>query len=492
MFKVEKIELNSVGIDVGSSTSHLIFSKLILKRDNNSPSRRFRVAEREIIYEGKIIDTPLIDSKTIDIPRLVAFFREEYKAAGFEDVEKVDTGAVIVTGETAKKHNANEIVELLSGSDSGKFVSATAGPNFESLLAALGSGATHRSKIEEKSILSADIGGGTSNMAISKNGKVVSTSCINIGGRLLAFDKDGKIWRIDEPTNLVMAELGMNYHVGDNISLGDIRKIAGLYADTLIEVISGPAMSDIAKQLMMTTDLDFSFGVDEISFSGGVAEFLYDDTNGKLTDNLDSNKYRDMGMILADEISKRIHKLSANVSEPESKIRATVIGAGAYSLSISGSTCFFDGSIEFPLRNIPVVDVGVQRTELSKEHVRDEIERAYERFDLVEGEDMIALFFNDPVRVSYEKLTLFAKSIESALPNSVKNNKMIILIFDRDIGNSVGNVIRRETAIKDNLICLDELDLNESDWIDIGEPLISGEVFPVTVKSLVFNKNLEF
>ncbi len=383
---------------------------------------------------------------------------------------------MIVTGESARKQNARQIVEALSN-DAGKFVAATAGPNFESLIAAMGSGAAARSKDDNKTIVSCDIGGGTSNIAISRNGQTLSTSCISVGGRLLGVDSEGKIWRIDEPAAKVMAHLGMNYQIGDPISKEDIERIAAKFAEILIEVISGPAASSLARQLMLTADLNFPSRIDEYSFSGGVAELMYGGVNN----------FDDIGHILADKIKLLAPELRAPVIELPNKIRATVIGAGAYSLSISGCSGFRDDQVSFPIRNVPVIRVDVDQSKLSIEHVISQINAAFQRFDLDEGEEIIALYFKDPVRVSYPQLELFAKSIEAALANTIKNKLPVILIFETDIASSVGNVIRRETQLKTNLLALDELMLREGDWIDIGEPLVAGQVYPVTVKSLVFH-----
>jgi len=475
--EIDKIELLSVGVDVGSSTSHLAFSNLILERDPHSPSRRFNIEKRNIIYEGRIINTPLMNDDTIDMDRLSDFLREEYQLAGMHRID-VQSGAVIITGETAKKKNAKQLVEFLSNG-AGDFVAATAGANFESFITALGSGATARSKEYHKTILSCDIGGGTSNIAISKNGEVLSTSCAAIGGRLLAADSEGIIWRIDEPALKVMEHLGLNYKIGDQIPKEDIERIAAEFAEVLIEVITGPATSSLSKQLMLTDDLTFPGKIDEYSFSGGVAELIYG-SNGS---------YNDLGPMLADKINSLTTRLAAPVIEPKNKIRATVIGAGAYSLSISGSSGFMDNQISFPIKNVPVIRVDVDESQLSVEHVISEINASFQRFDLHEGEEIIALYFKDPVKAYYPDLELFAKSIETALPNSINNKIPIILIFEKDIACSVGNVIRRETGLKTNLLSLDELILKEGDWIDIGEPLIGDQVFPVTVKSLVFNRN---
>ncbi len=477
--EIERVELLSIGIDVGSSTSHLVISKIVLTRDEDSPTQRFIITERDVIYEGNIIDTPLLNDDTIDIDQLNSFFREECKLAGIDPAD-IHTGAVIVTGETAKKHNAPQIAEALSN-DAGKFVAATAGPNFESLLAAMGSGTTAKSKDLGKTILSCDIGGGTANLAISKNGEVVSTSCIAVGGRLISLDTVGAIRTLSKPGAKVLKHLGLTYNVGDRIPKGDIGKIASALAGALIEVMTGPAKSPLTRQLMVTENLDFTNGIDEYLFSGGVAEFIYGG----------SSHYNDIGEVLAAEVLALTPKLASPVVEPLNKIRATVIGAGSYSLSVSGSSGFMDDNLSFPIRNVPVLRVDVEEPKLSVNHVVTQVNLAYQRYDLSEGQEVVALFFKDPVRVNYPAMELFAESIEAALPNSINNKVPVILIFEKDIACSVGNVIRRETSLNTNLLSLDELSLNEGDWIDIGEPLVGRQVFPVTIKSLVFPVNGE-
>jgi ethanolamine utilization protein EutA len=483
---VEYMKVMSVGIDVGSSTSHLIFSRLTLKRETSlfNITNRFNLVNREIIYESSIIFTPLIDRYNIDVDAVIEFCKEEYNKAGITP-EMVETGAVLVTGETAKKQNAAEIVNRLS-SESGKFVSAAAGPNLESLLSVMGSGIVDQSLYSQKSHLHVDIGGGTSNLAIVSDGQVLSTSCINIGGRLLGIDNALKIWRIDGPTQFLMNELGMTYQIGDTISEEAARIIAREYAKTLVEVMQGPARSTVAKELMMTDDLDFSIPVDAYSFSGGVAEMFYgsDET------------FDDIGVMLAEEIKALVEDKGLPVVEPENKIRATVIGAGAFSLSVSGSTTFFDENIDLPVVNVPVLPVHLGNEEFTPEKIVEEVRRSFKTFDMVEGDDLVALYFKNlivsRVYTGDEWLPPFAKAIEEALPTSVSNKKLIILIFGYDVAKRLGLAIRDETSIKSNILVLDELQLEAGDWIDIGAPLKSTQSFPVTVKSLVFNENKEY
>jgi ethanolamine utilization protein EutA len=108
-----------------------------------------------------------------------------------------------------------------------------------------------------------------------------------------------------------------------------------------------------------------------------------------------------------------------------------------------------------------------------------------------EGTDVVGLFFKDAIYPNEKLLSIFATSLEQALPNSVAQNKPIILLFQGDLAKLLGLTIHRETTIKSNLLCLDELILEAGDWIDIGASLHEPprQVFPVTVKSLVFNQD---
>jgi ethanolamine utilization protein EutA len=490
---VNILKVLSVGIDIGSSTSHLIFSRLTLKREFSfsNQTNRFKLVNREIIYEGDIIFTPLLDDRNIDTEKLIGFFKKEYEKAKITP-EMVDTGAVIVTGETAKKNNAAEIVEKLS-SESGKFVSASAGPNFESMLGIMGSGMVEESKQRQETIMNVDIGGGTSNIAIASNGDVLSTSCINVGGRLLGINNNFEIWRIDEPTEWILKELELNYKLGDTIPEEDVLKITKAYAKALLEVMQGPATSPIAKMLMMTEDIIINEPVDKLSFSGGVAEYIYE--NADRRENKDEpvnfTLYDDIGIYLAFEIKNLVRELQLPLIEPRNKIRATVIGAGAFSLSVSGSTCYWDESVKLPINNLPVVTITLDYSKFFfdgyQDYLKQKIGVALKNFNLVEGEDEFALYFKEHVNKS--AIIPFARSFETVFANSIQNHKLIIIVLGEDGGKMLGLTIKRESVIKDNLMCLDELELEAGDWIDIGAPLNTGvkKTFPITKKSLVFN-----
>ena len=475
VIQTKRKELTSVGVDIGTSTSHVVFSQIVLERNENSRSEKFEIKERKILHSGPIHLTPFKDANNIDFERLRDLLLNDYREAGI-GVSEIDTGAVIITGETAKKENAEWIVTSLAG-EAGKFVAATAGPNFESVLAAYGSGAVARSAETGKTIMNVDIGGGSSNIAVCKDGRVEATTAINVGGRLIATDDSRRIIRLEETGKKLAEAVGLNLELGQELSEDAQDRIADVLADALIESMQQVQLSRITSRLMMAPQLQFDSRIDSMTFSGGVAEYYY---------GCEERVFNDLGVSLAKAIKEKVTKLNLPVERPEHKIRATVIGAGNFSLQVSGSTTFLSQGLKYPLRNLPVIEPYIATRKPSSLDVKNAIERALSRFDLIEGFDPLILAFNKSVRPSYENLREFVLGVVNALPNTVKNQAPIFMCFDADIGNSVGNVMKRETGIKNELLSIDEIKLREGDFIDIGEPIIEDVVVPVVVKTLVF------
>src|SRR6516162_5683882 len=160
----DNVELTTVGIDIGSSTSHLMFARVHLQRLSTALSSRFVVVERKILWQSPILLTPYRPDYTIDVDDLAGFIGGCYAYAGVER-EKVDSGAVILTGEALKRRNARAIADLFS-EEAGKFVCASAGHHMECQMAAHGSGAVALSRGHNATLLNVDIGGGTTKFAL--------------------------------------------------------------------------------------------------------------------------------------------------------------------------------------------------------------------------------------------------------------------------------------------------------------------------------------
>ncbi|MFX0051411.1 MAG: ethanolamine ammonia-lyase reactivating factor EutA [Candidatus Hermodarchaeota archaeon] len=471
--------LNSVGIDVGTTTSHLIFSELVLKKDLTSRTEKYHVAERKIKYRGQIFFTPIVDNE-IDIERLTDQLLNEYRNAGIS-ISEIDTGAVIITGESAKRENAERIVEKLAR-ETGKFVAASAGPNFESIISAYGSGAVDYSKKHACRLIHTDVGGGTSNIAVIDEGKIMGTACINVGGRLLAFNDNDEIIRLEPAGKLLLEHCKLDQILGGVVKSDQKDILAQTLASALLEVLNGSELSPFVKELMMTEPLSSEMfdGEFKWSFSGGVAEYIY---------SKNFKDFNDLGLRLGNFIRNMVEESQNGWIEVPEKIRATVIGASEYTLQVSGSTTFISpkfGNKGLPIRNLKIVKPYIQRNLLSEEYVAQQIASALKRLDILEGDEPLALAFDDPVRTVYDKLKTFSLGLSKALPQTVKKSRPIILIFDTDIGNSVGNVLFRETGIINDILSIDEISLREGDFIDIGKPIVENRVFPVVVKSLIF------
>ena len=184
--------LLSVGIDLGTTTTQLVFSRLTVRNEGSAFSvPNYTVAAREVLRRSAVHFTPLRSERELDAEAIARIVDAEYAAAGI-DRRAVQTGAVIITGETARRENARAVLEALSGY-AGDFVVATAGPALESALAGRGAGAADYSQAHACTVVNLDIGGGTTNIARFTNGALTDTACLNVGGRLVKLEPDGRV-----------------------------------------------------------------------------------------------------------------------------------------------------------------------------------------------------------------------------------------------------------------------------------------------------------
>jgi ethanolamine utilization protein EutA len=475
-----RITLTSVGIDVGSSTSHLMFSRLVLERQGVALSSRFVVVDRSIVHKSPILLTPYVDATTIDTEELSRFITGVYQDAGMT-VDDVQTGATIVTGEAAKKNNA-EAISALFAEQAGKFVCATAGPNLESVMAAYGSGACARSArrdgVADRVVMNVDMGGGTAKLAICRNGEVLETAAINVGARLVAMDpRTGAIIRIEPAGYLLADELGIPLEVGGTLSEDHQLAMAELLAECLMNVVERRPLDPLTDRLMITAPLAYRGDIDAVGFSGGVSEYVY---------GTEPRSFGDLGQLLGKAMADRITRLNVPLESPEQMIRATVIGAGQYTLQVSGSTIYVSRPELLPHRNLQVVTPVQPGPDYTFESALQSIEGALQRLDVDEGVTPIALSFKWRMEPSYNRVKTLADAIVAALPNTIASGAPVTIVFDTDIGGAVGNILTREVIPGHDIVSIDEVTLGDLDYIDLGEILEEVHAVPVVVKSLVF------
>lgn len=472
------ITLQTVGIDVGSSTSHFMFCRLWLLRQNQTLSSRFAIRRKEVLYRSPIWLTPYAPDNTIDVAVLSGYLDESYARAGLHP-SQVDTGAVILTGEAVKRHNARAIANLFA-SQSGKFVCASAGHHLEAVLAAHGSGAVTRSREVEGPVLHIDVGGGTTKLTLLQQGVILQTAAINVGGRLLACDAQRSITRIEDAAQIVAAELQTQVCLGERAGESLLQRIADRLADALVDAVTGEQQEPLAAKLMLTEPLRLNGRTSQYSFSGGVAEYIYGN---------EKTAFDDLGMLLGAAIRQRFkeRRLWDFVATSDQCIRATVIGASQYTVQVSGNTLFVSDAALLPRRNLPVVPVSLPTEPGAPGAIATRMKDGFRQLDLTEGETDVALVIKWNGEPSFARVDMFAKALEQGLTNTWKQRRPLFLIFDRDVGRLIGRILKRDFGIANEIVSVDGLQLREFDFIDIGEVLQPSGCVPVVIKSLVFS-----
>lgn len=421
-WQIDNVELRTVGVDIGSSTSHLLFSRLRMARLAQSLSSRFVVVSREVLHRSPILMTPFTAGGLIDVDALKTFVDHAYQEGGVSP-EQVDSGAVILTGQALERRNSRAVAELFE-SYCGRFVCATAGHNLEAILAANGSGAVALSRSEPGLLLHVDVGGGTSKLAIVEDGAVKATAALGVGARI--------------------------QHPGGPAGMASALQAVACGA-------SDPAL--LTAPLPATRP-------GRVSFSGGVSEYIYERERAG---------FGDRGLELAAAISAAFRNSGWKILPGGEGIRATVIGVSQFTVQLSGSTIHLAAPTLLPLRNVPVADAR-----------NGSISQSLDRLDLKDGRAPLALALAWTGEPRYSAVRELAGRIAAALPRTLAGGVPLVLAIDKDVGRSVGQVLVEEFAPSARVAALDGLELRELDYLDVGEMIRPAGVVPVVVKSLAF------
>lgn len=456
-------QLTSVGIDVGTTTTQVVVSELEVRTP--AGEGKLEIVARGIMHRGTIHETPLSDPKTIDIDAVARIVEDELAAAGVEPGE-IDTGAVIVTGETARKENAEPLVHRIA-SEGGEFVAAVAGPALEAILAGRGSGAATRARERGEVVANVDVGGGTTNVALFGPEGVRDTRCLDVGGRLVRVGSGGTIASVSEPAAALAVDLGIDLEPGTPSSAEDLDRLTAAMADCVLDAVTGPPYTSRTESLAIGALPSEPNELDAIAFTGGVGRLVR-------SEPVSPTEYNDIGPILAASIRERAAE--APVIELDETIRATVVGAGTRTTELSGRTVDIDGSL-LPLRNLPVVSVETlgEAPEAKLSEVR---ERATERY----GADPVVLAIEDVGPLTYDRLTEVAAAIADTWVGEVDP---VCVLTRQNCAKALGQALRRRCD-GSALATLDEISASDGEYLDIGRPMDGGETVPVVVKTLAF------
>lgn len=479
-------KLISVGIDIGTTTTQLVLSRLTVR--NSAPASvipHMEISEREVLYRSNIYFTPIDDHLLIDADAIAKIIEGEYKAAGMNPWD-VETGAVIITGETAKKENAANILEAVS-EYAGDFVVATAGVNLESILAGRGSGAAAYSEERHKVYVNIDIGGGTANIGVFDGGRVIDAGCLNVGGHLVEIEKGGDtVTYIADPAQKIINDLGIDLQIGQKATQKQLISIAEKMADLCVEAIVKRHPSTLLSELLMTPPLKDGYQVYQVVVSGGVADYVYSDFEPVAISQM--TQYGDIGPVLGWAIRKKFAAAGVTLAKPLETIRATVIGAGIHSMNISGSTIHVNEET-LPLKNVQVLspfpkDQMPTDAAVIAEMVQDTVDRIHSE----DPDKILGIAVDSPAEVTYACIRELAEGLYQGMRNYLRYRNILIVIMGADCGKALGQSLDIVSNHQVELVCVDQISVDEGDYIDIGSPIMGGRVVPVVVKTLVFEK----
>ncbi len=479
----DHVTLNTVGIDIGSAGTQIIFSKIKLRRLGEDLSSRYFVVSRETLFQSPVALTPYSSEERIDEAKLGAIIDAAYDVAKIHP-DDIDTGVVILTGEALRRENSQAIAALLA-EQGGEFVTATAGHHMEAMLAAYGSGAARVSSDEGKRILNVDIGGGTTKLGLVEKGKVLATAAFHVGGRLQVVDENQKIVRLDPAGKHHAKQAGFDWKVGYQATSEQMDAVAEKMADTVVDAIKTRPMPHNAEHLYLTDPIEDLGRIDGIMFSGGVAEYVYE---------REQRDFGDMGIRLGRAIRKRINSgaLPWPLVPAGECIRATALGASEYSVQLSGNTSFISkpGTL-LPRRNLQVVQPPfVCENVIDPDALSQAIRTHFTNFDIAhDGDVEVALAFRWLGAPSYERISAFAEGLKRGMAERIARKQSIYVMLDGDVAQTMGAILREEKSVESELLVIDGVVLWDFDYIDLGRIRMPSNTVPVTIKSLVFNED---
>jgi len=478
----DHVTLVTVGIDIGSSGTQVIFSRINLRRYGEDLTSRYYVVSRETLFQSPVALTPYSSEVRIDEVALAAIIDGAYEGAGIKP-EEIDTGVVILTGEALRRENAESIAALVV-EQRGDFVTAAAGHHMESMLAAYGSGASKASYDGDKRILNIDMGGGTTKLAVVENGNVIATAALHIGGRLHVIDEIGRLVRLDPAGKFHAREAGFFWNRGDVLATSQLDRLAESMADLLVAALTKHPLPHVIEHLYLTDPI-LDFGrIDGIMFSGGVGEYVY---------GREERDFGDMGRRLGLAIRRRIDNgaLPWPLLPASECIRATALGASEYSVQLSGNTsCITNPGELLPRRNLQVLQPSYECGEvIDPARLAAAIRTHFTAFDLIEGEGEVALALRWSGAPSYERVSAFAEGIRHGLATTIERRKPLYLMLDGDIAQTLGAILREELLVESEILAIDGVVLRDFDYIDLGRIRMPSYTVPVTIKSLLFSED---
>lgn len=465
----EKIlELTSVGLDVGSATCQFAMSLVTLRK----VGEEYRTVGFDVVYESGPMLTPYCSDLEIDGKAVAAWLDHELSVAG-RPRSAIDSGVVILTGLALRHRNARNIAGLLAVR-SGRCISVSAGDRLEAVMSAHGSGALNRSAEGSRRVLSVDIGGGTTKLALCVAGEVVAAGALDIGGRLVSVDETGRARYREDIVPALAESVGVAMDLQSETPASLCHRLGDGLGRHLMSILVGELALQDSPLVREGSDSVPVHDAD-IVFSGGVAEFVA---------GRERRTFNDMGPSIGRHIAANLDLLDAEIFFPEGGAsRATVLGASQHLVQVSGST------IAAPEEYLPLLDVPVIRLKsafdaatsetLAAETVREGL-LSYGDVNLCGALGLVWSWAGPFDIEAFERVARGIMVGASAFPVET-----IVLLSTLDLGRTMGNAVAKYSG-GPAVVSLDGIRADDFAFLDVGDYLPGSAAVSAVVKSIQF------
>jgi len=473
--KTDLVKVTSMGVHIGSATTHLGICRLFLRKGGKNLSSKSVVKTKEVFYESPVISTPFREDGQIDGQQLKAFVERSYDEARLVG-HLIETGVVMVSGRASEPKNRS-VVEEVFGQEKGRFLFISEGSSLQAMLAAMGAGAVEKSGNEKKKVLNVDLGADGVRLAWVVNGSFENFYITPAGAKILDIDEHGNLSHFTETGQRMAAQLGLKLQVGKPVSRSEKQAFGRFLAETLLDYLEGEEVSEEGKILFPSIPPSLD-KVDFVQFSGGVAEFVY---------GYESQPRADVGFEWGTTIRKRAPRLGVKmcVLTPGNRMRATPVGVALYSAHLPSKSMFCSHAHIHGLKNLMVVSPKFQPGLKVAAEAQRSIEGVLSRFELRNGSRQPFALSLDFVegQTSDEAVAI---GLSSALGYLWNHDSPLVLVGESDAPCRIARIMAARHPDNDgSFIGLSGLHTHDMDILEVRAVAHEAEV-PVVVRSLVF------
>ncbi|MEX1082825.1 MAG: ethanolamine ammonia-lyase reactivating factor EutA, partial [Xanthobacteraceae bacterium] len=243
--------------------------------------------------------------------------------------------------------------------------------------------------------------------------------------------------------------------------------------------IVGAPLDQLGKALELTEPLTREVEPVLLTFSGGVAEYIF---------GHETREHGDIAKLLAQEIGAQLGKRSSTkVIDPGQRIRATVIGASQFTVQVSGKTIYLPEADILPVHNVPVIHADVDLSgKIDPRALTQAIETKLKQADL-EPNSRMAIAFTWSGDPEYSRIRAAGEGIAAAVSAGRTAKDILFLMVEGDVGRTFGHLLETELKLPGHVVSIDGVQLHDFDYVDVGAMITPPGVVPMVIKSLLFS-----